>query len=210
MKGFSFVLLCPTIALAPNGDLHFSSRFEIGDYAVLTFGTSAALDLHVATGDGIKTFTQANFVATVMQRLKSDTKAGLSFELPAQIAAYDTVVQARTVPADKGEARLIKADLKQRDDDTSVLQFSDLLAAGQNTEYTLHLVYQPKDDGAASIGTTIQPLDEETQKLITPLKSTTHFSFRKGEVLPEGTSTVAAHALGDKPVWKEPKPADGK
>lgn len=227
MKGFHYAILCPTIALAPNGDLHLSSRFNIGDYVVSNFQNTAALALMVDTGDGIKTFTPANYTATVASRLKTDTKAQLSFELPAAIAAYDALVEVRPLGASepndvkttviasrsalsKSDSRTIKADLKQRADDTSLLTFTDVLGAGQVAQYTLHLVYQPKDEGKGSITTVIQPLDPETQKLITPLKSVTDFSFSKGAVFPEGTSTTASHNVGDKPVWKDPKPADAR
>ncbi|HTE41255.1 MAG TPA: hypothetical protein VK629_10505, partial [Steroidobacteraceae bacterium] len=189
MKGFRSVPFCPTIALSPDGDIHFGSRFPIGDFSNLTFATLALVDLNVQTGDGIKTFAQANFVATVMSRLKGNSKAELNFELPAQIAAYDTIVEVRRVPIrgaetpkeptarikrselSKGEYRTINAKLKQRGDGTSLLAFVDELAAGQNVEYTMHLVYQPKDDGSGQIVTTIQQLGEEYQKLVTPLKS---------------------------------------
>lgn len=230
MKGFRYLPTCPIIALAPNGDIHFVSRLPVFDYGELTFDTLAPVDLNVATGDGIKTFAQLNFVATVMSTLKANSKAELKFELPAQIAAYDTIVEVRPVPIrgaetpkdprelprtkrgelSKGEYRTINAKLKQRGDGTSLLAFADTLAAGQNVEYTLHLVYQPKDDGAGQIVTTIQPLDAETQKLITPLKSVTSFSFKKGKVFPEGTSTTASHYVGDKIIWTKPKPEDGK
>lgn len=228
MKGFRYPLLCPTIALAPNGDLHLGSRLDLGDYVLANLQSAAALALIVDTGDGIKTFTAANYAATVASRLKTDTKAQLSFELPAAIAAYDVLVEVRPLGApeqpldnktklsaprstlNKSESRTIKADLKQRGDDTSVLTFTDVLAAGQVVQYTLHLVYQPKEEGKGSIATVIQPLDPETQKLISPLKSTTDFSFKGGEVIPEGTSTTASHYVDDKPVWKEPKPADGR
>jgi len=226
MKGFRFVPFCPNIALAPNGDIHFSSRFPVGDFGVLTFGTLSPIDINVQTGDGIKTFGPANFVATVMSRLDADAKAELIFDLPAQVATYDTIVEVRPVPVRRTESReeptdprgtsskdayrTINAQLKQRDDGTSALIFSDYLTAGQNVEYTLHLVYQPKDDGEGRIETSIQPLDAQTQKLITPLKSVTYFSFKKGEVFPEGTSTTASHYVGEKPAWTEPKPADGK
>ena len=99
--------------------------------------------------------------------------------------------------------------MASRSDGTSALFFSDYLSAGKNVEYKLHLVYQPKDDGKAQIETSIQPLGE-TQRLITPLKSVTYFSFEKGLVVPQGTSTTAAHYVGEKPTWTEPKPADGE
>jgi hypothetical protein len=226
MKGFRYVPFCPNIALAPNGDLYFSSRFPVGDFGTLTFGTLSPIDINVQTGAGIKTFGPANFVATVMSRLDANSKAELIFDLPAQVATYDTIVEVRPVPVrridsekepidpretrSKDEYRTINAQLKQRDDGTSALIFSDDLAAGQNVEYTLHLVYQPKDDGEGRIETSIQPLDAEMQKRITPLKSVTYFSFNKGEVFPEGTSTTASHYVGEKPKWTEPKPADGK
>jgi hypothetical protein len=168
-----------------------------------------------------------------MSTLKSNSKAEINVELPIQVAAYDTVVEARTVPVrgsitpidprtpketlrgtrtelSKGEYRTIDAKLKQRADGTSSLAFVDELIAGQNVEYTLHVVYQPKDDGTGEVVTTIQQLTEEYQKLVTPLKSVTYFSFKNGEVLPEGTSTTASHYEGDKPVWTEPKPVDRK
>jgi hypothetical protein len=220
MKGFRFVPFCPNVALAPNGDLHFSSRFPVGDFGTLTFATLSPIDINVQTGDGIKTFAPASFVATVMSTLKESSKAELTFDLPAQIAAYDTIVEVRPVPVrgaesrqesgSKEEYRTINAELKQRDDGTSAFRFSDELAAGQNVEYKLHLVYQPKDDGEGRIETSIQPLDDVTQKLITPLKSVTYFSFKQGEVFPEGTSTTASHYVGAKPEWRQPKPADGK
>jgi hypothetical protein len=226
MKGFRYVPFCPNIALAPNGDIYFSSRFPVGDFGALTFGTLALMDVNVQTGDGIKTFAPTNFVATVMSRLDADSKAELVFDLPAQIAAYDTIVEVRQVPVRGTESpkepidpretggkdgyRTINAELKRRDDGTSALFFSDSLGAGQNVEYTLHLAYQPKEDGEGRIETSIQPLDAELQKRITPVKSVTYFNFMKGDVVPEGTSTTASHYVDEKPVWTEPKPVDGK
>jgi hypothetical protein len=228
MKGFHYVLQCPTIALAPNGDLHLGSRFNLGDYVRANLQNAGAVALRVDTGDGIKTSTPSDYTATVVSRLKSDTKAQLSFELPAAIVAYDVLVEVRPLDASeppkdgktlssasrstlsKNASRTIKADLKKRGDDTSLLTFTDVLVAGQAVEYTLHLVYQPKGEGRGSIETVIQPLDPESQKLITPLKSTTSFSFKEGVVIPEGTSTTASHYVDDKPVWKEPKPADAR
>jgi hypothetical protein len=210
MKGFRHVPFCPRIVLAPNGDLHFNSRFPVGDYTVVTFATASLLDLHVSTGEGVKPYEQSDFVATLRSQLKGDAKAELSFELPAQVAAYDVVVEARTVGKDAKESRTFKADLKQREDGTSALTFSDLLPAQQSMEYTLHVVYQPKEDGEAHITTTIRALDDETQKLITPLVSTTYFVFKGEQIFPEGTSTTGSHHVDQKPIWREPKPEDGK
>jgi hypothetical protein len=224
MKGFRYGPLCPTIALSPEGDIHFTSRWPVFEYPVHVFESAQLLDIDVSTGDGIKTFAKANFVTAVATKLDVP-KAELSFELPAQIAAYDTIVEVRPAgspatkdprdlktrsPLARGEYRTLNATLKQRKDGTTALIVNDRLVAGQTMEYTLHLVYQPKEDGAGQIVTTVQPLDDETLKLITPLKSVTDFSFKNGEVFPEGTSTTASHYVGDKIIWTEPKPADGK
>lgn len=193
MKNFSFALQCPTIVLAPNGDLHFNPQFPpIGDITEVLDDSFAPLDVHVITGD-IRPYEQADFTATVKSQLDKEAPMDLTIELPDLIEAYDTLVE---VNAGK-ERRYIDAKLVRNDKGGSSLVFSDVLPAGQNTAYTLHLTYLPKVEGPQQIVASIQP-GPDLEKVVTPVRAVSYFQFAKESVLAEGTTILSSTYIEDK------------
>lgn len=196
MKNYRFAT-CPGIALASNGDLHFSPRIPpVGPIRWLELlDAYAPISLHVATGEGTKNGGKGNFVATVKSTLKGDEKVELSFTLPPQIRLADKVIQ---VENEKGKYRL-EVSLEEQKDGSSRVSFGDLLPSDLQVAYTLPLIYDGgKLEGDVQIDTSIRALDEQTAAEISTLRSATHFTFSKGQVLPGFTSTTNADYIDGK------------
>lgn len=204
MKNFSFGKLCPTIVLAPNGDLHFNPLLPpIVGTAVALDDSSAPLDVNVSPGD-IQSYALTDFTATVKSKLEKDAPMNLTIELPELIEAYDTLVE---VNAGK-QRRYIDATLV-RNKGGSALVFSDVLPAGQNTVYTLHLTYLPRVEGARQIVTNIEP-GQGLEKVITPLRAVSYFQFAKETVLAEGTTILSSTYVEEKDPDKDNGGADNE
>lgn len=187
MKNFSFLPFCPSIVLAPNGDLHFNPLLPpIGDVLTVLDDSFSPVDVHVVTGD-IKSYAQADLTATVKSKLEKETEINLTFELPELIEAYDNLVEVNA----GRERRYIDAKLVRNDQGGSALAFSDVLPAGRNTVYTLHLTYLPKVDGPQQVVTNIAP-GRDLEKVITPLRAVSYFQFAKETVLAEGTTILSS------------------
>lgn len=188
MKNFRFVVFpgCPAITLAPNADLHLDPQFpptQEGSIEIADDST-APIDINVVTGYEIKASAQTAFVATVKSKLEKDAEVDISFALPTQIAAWDTIVEVQ----DAGKGRTIGAKLTGNADGTSSLAFRDVVPAGRNTQYTLHLTFQPKEEGTRQLVTRIEPATPELQASITPLTATTYFYFKSDSVVAKGTA----------------------
>jgi hypothetical protein len=186
MKNFSFLPLCPTIVLASNGDLYFNPTVPPMQEAPIEVAddSTAPIDLSVVTGYTIKSSVEAKFIATVKSKLEKDAEVDVSFELPVQIVAWDDIVEVK----DAGKSRTISAKVTANADGTSSIAFRELIPAGKNTEYTLHLMFQPKEDGTQLLVTKIQPATRELQASTTPLTATTYFDFKSGAVIAKGTT----------------------
>lgn len=205
MKNFSFLPFCPAIVLAPNGDLHFDPQFPpIGDITEVLDDSFSPLDAHVITGD-IRSYAQADFTATVKSKLDQETPMDLTIELPALIEAYDTLVEVN----EGRQRRYIDAKLVRNDKGGSALVFSDVLPAGQNTVYTLHLTYLPKEDGLQQIVTNIEP-GRDLEKIITPLRAVSYFQFAKETVLAEGTTILSSTYVENQEPDKDNGGADNE
>lgn len=186
MKNFTFLPLCPTIELASNGDLHFNSTLPPPQEGTIEIAddSTAPIDIHVVTGYEIASSVRTPFVATVKSKLDKDAEVDVSFALPTQIAAWDTLVEVQ----EAGKGRTLGAKLTSNADGTSSLAFRDTVPAGRNTQYTLHLTFQPKQDGTQQLVTKIEPVSRELQASITPLTATTYFDFKADTVVAKGTT----------------------
>lgn len=182
MKNFSY-FPCPSIVVAPNGDLHFNPMHVLPDGGILVFDDNPSpLGLHVITGGEFRPFASTPFTATVKSKLRREAELDLIFELPAGTVLSNPVISVR----DRDGTRTVTARVVRQDDGTSLVTLQDSVSARDDTEYTLGLRFPPSEGRTEQIGISIAPaarVDEE----ITPLRSETSFRYNSGLVNPKGT-----------------------
>jgi hypothetical protein len=180
--------------LAPNGDLIFNPLINYGDIVLSTENITGLMGLHVRVGESIKSFGDTRFAATVRSNLDKSAAMIFSFNLTSQIVPSDAIVEVGTGK----DMRTINAKYSIAKDGTGLIEFKDELPPGQNVEYALHLIFQPKQDKDEQIVTSIRPSARDLSATITPLTATTSFVVKGGEVTPMGTLVTEAGYVNSK------------